>query len=468
MKLLRDNLWISLGEYKDSEIDWLSGHLAYDVTTHRGQTRKATLLDMVSSARPRFPGGLMEEIQKSALRANVHLDVFDLRVAPVAPNLSVDLNWLRPHQREALLACMESPNGIIHHATGAGKSATVAALALVYKARWLVLVPTTNLVHQFTAEFEHWAAHVGRPEKAGKVGDGCWDIRRFTVATYQSMLADLGRPVQRFPWADVQAVDFDECHLSAAQSVWRIATNLTGTYWRYGTSATAFERGDNKGLLVMAATGPVLHRADLRSLHEAGVLALPMVKFCKHRLPHCGESEFASAYKFCVERNAVRDDAVLARLRTYPRPWLIFVKTKTHGLAIQRALAQSGYRVAFVDKDVKAVDRKKAVDSMTDGRLDAVVATRVFYAGMDCPALRVVANLAGGASAIDAAQRAGRGTRRKDKSGAEIKRTFDLLDVWDQGCGCAGYVHLACRWLATHARTRRKSYLGAGMDVQEV
>lgn len=468
MKLVRDNLWVTIVEYGDSEIDWISGHLAYDVTTHRGQTRKATLLDMVSAVRPRFPGGLLEEIQRAALKANVHLDVYDLRRAPAQADMSVSLSWLRPHQREALLACMESPNGIIHHATGAGKSATVAALALVYRVRWLVLVPTTNLVHQFAAEFERWASHVGRAEKAGKLGDGSWDVRRFTVATYQSMLADLRRPSPKFPWTDVQAVDFDECHLSAAQSVWRIATNLTGTYWRYGTSATAFERGDNKSLLVMAATGPVLHRADLRSLHEAGVLALPMVKFCRHRLPNCEEGEYADAYKVCVEQNALRDDAVLSRLRTYPRPWLIFVKTKTHGLAVQRALAQGGYRAAFVDKDVKAKDRKKAVDDMTSGVLDAVVATRVFYAGMDCPALRVVANLAGGSSSIDAAQRAGRGTRRKDKSGAEIKRTFDLLDVQDQGCGCAGYIHLACRWLVNHARSRRKAYLKAGMDVQEV
>ena len=129
------------------------------------------------------------------------------------------------------------------------------------------------------------------------------------------------------------------------------------------------------------------------------------------------------------------------------------------------ALKSLGIPANRVIGQMNRKERESAVNMLTIGAVQVMVATSAFRQAVDIPCLKTIANVGGGEAVIDTIQKLGRGARK-----AAGKDTVRVLDVCDQGCVlCAGgFLHAACRAVATHAARRRFHYLSAGFMVTEI
>ena len=177
------------------------------------------------------------------------------------------------------------------------------------------------------------------------------------------------------------------------------------------------------------------------------------------------------AYRDAVERNATRNDLLLAAVVAAEKPCILFVKGIQHGRAMTKLLERAGVQTRFVWGALSHDARERLIRDLEAGRLDALVANVVFQTGVDIPQLRSAVIGSGGKSVIAALQRVGRGMRK-----AAGKTGFAVYDVLDRGCGCAAAAkalgakgtagtHAICRWMEEHAKGRQAAYIGESYTV---
>ena len=268
------------------------------------------------------------------------------------------------------------------------------------------------------------------------------------------------------------------CHHLPADTFWQVAMACPNAYWRYGYSATPFDRGDRKSLLAVAAIGPGIYRIEQKTLVDLGVIAKARVELVKVQMPRAEVngmdwSGYADAYDALVALGS-RNRVVMAEARKAKKPALVFVSRVEHGKLIAEALTRAGTPAEFMWGEKATPEREAAVRRLEHGDTDVIVANVVFQAGINIPTLATVINAAGGKSHIAALQQAGRGSRRLDRAGNVVKDAFTVVDLLDVGCGCRRtvdkrgvYDHKPCQWLHAHARSRRRAYLGEGYEVIE-
>lgn len=122
MKLLVNNVTTKLTSATFKEIAWLDAYLSFNSTGMGGKEKQQSLYDVLNRC---FPTGLLEMVKKQAFTDKIHLEIMDARRSPVEGS-SIDLSapelgYLRPYQKEALKAAIESGRGILELFTGAGK-----------------------------------------------------------------------------------------------------------------------------------------------------------------------------------------------------------------------------------------------------------------------------------------------------------------------------------------------------------
>ena len=166
-------------------LDLLEDYLSFDDAANqfvmvRGQVRRRTdspklrLFNLIDRT---FPTGLLSMVCK-------HLKSLDISfvVEEKFKNAALtdhDLAWLRPEQKEAVNRVIARKNGILWLPTGAGKTEIAIGLTVKIKTRWLFIVHKKDLLHQTAERYEKRTGM-----KAGKIGDGIFDVQDFTVATF--------------------------------------------------------------------------------------------------------------------------------------------------------------------------------------------------------------------------------------------------------------------------------------------
>lgn len=188
------------------------------------------------------------------LAAGVPLDDRARGFAPV------DLKWrkeltLRPHQQQALDRWRQSGSrGIVELPTGAGKT-ILAVMAIAAVARpALVLVPTIDLLQQWTTVLEDF---FGGP--VGMLGGGEHRVADLTVSTYDSAVLQMEFIGNRFG-----LLIADECH-HLPGAVYRLAAEMAIAPFRLGLSATP-DSGDERDALLTGLLGPVVCRVGIGEL----------------------------------------------------------------------------------------------------------------------------------------------------------------------------------------------------------
>lgn len=452
MWIERGNLYCKVARADDKERRWLREYLAFDDDKARFKKRgggdgKVHLFNAMNDT---FPAGFFALVSEAAQREGFTVASADKRTAPCLHDPAANIGWLRSYQTAAVSAVTAKHRGILWMPTGSGKTEVACALGLLYPCRWLFLVHRAGLMDQAA---ERWKLRTG--EDAGRIGEGEWSVKRYTVATFQTLYARMGTPDCDALLDGVEGVIIDEAHTLPANTFWKVAMKLRNAYFRVGMSGTPLARGDRRSLFTIAATGPVIYRIKPEVLITAGVLSKPTIRLTPvEQTSDC--PTWQGVYGEAVVRSVKRNKVVVAQAKRAQKPCLVFVKEIAHGKELEHRLRAAGLTTEFVWGTDSVEERKAAVHRLVHGDCDVLVASVIFNEGIDIPALRSVVIASGGKSVIAALQRIGRGMRvQRDAAGVVIKDTFEVFDISDTGN----------RWLKKHTRARLKAYAGEGYET---
>jgi len=336
-----------------------------------------------------------------------------------------------------------------------GKTELAVGLALAFPCKWTFLVHRTSLMLQAAERFEQ---RTGAP--AGRIGEGCDQIERFTVATFQTLYAQIKNASARTKdpkiarllnlIVNTEGLIVDESHVLPANSFYRVVMRMKKAYWRVGISGTPLARGDRRSLIAVGALGPVIYRVKPELLIARGLLARPDIRMLKIPTPS-GKPTFQGVYGEGIVRNTARNNLVVGAAKKSAKPALIFVKEINHGKAILDRLIRAGITAEFVWGNTITPSRMNSVKRLTRGEIEVLICSVIFQEGIDIPELKSVIIATAGKSVIAAIQRVGRGMRMSAGKGGK----FEVWDFYDTGN----------RMLERHAKERMRAYEREGYTV---
>lgn len=464
------NSYAELHDSSFEERSWLRRHLTFRPITAAGaSTGRPTTLLRETGAIPRFLAGLAQLVARDARnpRADEAREPFDVRIvdtrtAPCEPRLDADIGWLVDHQREGVEAIVRNTRGVLAHATSAGKGEVAVALSRVLPCNWLFAAHRYNLIDDIATRYEK-RTHL----RAGRIGDGVWDIdgSEYVCATWQSLYARLSRgdPRAKEFLAQVEGVIADEVHTLPAETYSSVLDACPNAYWRVGLSGTPLDRLDQKSIYALGYIGPVVHTVGAQELVEKGLAAACQVKVirCAQKLAPSSKS----AYDALVVHSAERNGLIVSHLLREELPAIVFVKTLAHGRVIKKMIEHAGVNTQTLFGSTPARKRADVMKAVVREGRSVLITNKVAQEGEIDPSIvefRTVCNAAGGSSAIAVLQQLGRGMRRRDARGREVKSEFVLLDVFDK---VEGYPNHS---LTLHSRERLEAYLRAGHKASNV
>lgn len=456
MKLRIENLR-TIVDANDIESDWLFEYLAFDnpqarfYKRHIGDTKTRLFNRMTRS----FPSGFVELVEEAAPQSGFDLEILDTRQQPIKRDVNADLSWLRDYQLRGVQIAAKKSRGILWLPTGAGKTELAVGLALAFPCKWTFLVHRTSLMLQAAERFEQ---RTGAP--AGRIGEGCDQIERFTVATFQTLYAQIKNASARTKdpkiarllnlIVNTEGLIVDESHVLPANSFYRVVMRMKKAYWRVGISGTPLARGDRRSLIAVGALGPVIYRVKPELLIARGLLARPDIRMLKIPTPS-GKPTFQGVYGEGIVRNTARNNLVVGAAKKSAKPALIFVKEIKHGQAILDRLIRAGITAEFVWGNTITPSRMNSVKRLTRGEIEVLICSVIFQEGIDIPELKSVIIATAGKSVIAAIQRVGRGMRMSAGKGGK----FEVWDFYDTGN----------RMLERHAKERMRAYEREGYTV---
>ena len=162
----------------------------------------------------------------------------------------------RPHQQAAFSAWRKNAfRGVAALPTGAGKT-ILAVMAIEYLRRpALVLVPTIDLLQQWTGVLEKFFGM-----EVGMLGGGEHRVLPLTVSTYDSAVLQMEFIGDRFG-----LLVADECH-HLPGPVYRMAAAMALAPYRLGLSATPEMEEEERNAVMADLLGPVVCRVDIGEL----------------------------------------------------------------------------------------------------------------------------------------------------------------------------------------------------------
>ena len=414
----------------------------------RGQVRKRTnipklrLFNLIDNT---FPTGLLPMVCKELREMEVEYEVHDT-AEPVEIS-DHPLDWLRPEQKEAVDRALARKRGILWIPTGGGKTEIAIGLSLKVKTKWLFIVHKKDLLHQTAERYERRTGL-----KAGKIGDGIFDVRLFTVATFQTLARGLKKRNKDIVELlnGMGAVVHDECHTAPASSSMSVMMACKNAAYRYGLSGTPLARGDKRSIFAIGVIGPVIFRIHPETLIKAGLLAKPIIQMFK-LTQESSKKTWQGVYGEAVVRSTKRNKILTNCAVICEKPALLFVKEIKHGHILEEKLRKDGVSCEFLWGDKQTAKRDAAVKRLVKGDIDVLIASVIFQEGTDIPSIRSLIIGSAGKSAIAAVQRIGRGMRLY-----QDKKEFFVYDIYDDG-------H---RTLKKWSKERKKAYENESYDIE--
>lgn len=394
----------------------------------------------------KFPSGMVPFVIENAKKKLLDID-WDWKRSPpdgdvTIEDISSQFPSLNQHQIEALEVMRNHPVGIIKHPTGAGKSFLAIAFAYSIPHSTLFMANEISLLYQTKAE---WEKRTG--EKAGIIGDGKFEIEKFTVASFDTLYSHRKNLDLHAYLNSVGCIFIDEAQISAARTYWTMIMAIPA-YYRYGLSATPYGRSDGMDPYICAAIGPIIHEINIKDLYDIRLVP-PKVIFYNYPRVKDDFDCFGNWIKL-IKQDKDRAKAMLELYRIAPKPCLVFFEWKDHGLNLYKMAEKAGFRAQIISGDNSADQRKKAIQKLNSGAIEILFASRIFSKGVDIPEIRSCINAAGMKAAIPAMQKLGRGLRL-----VEGKESLIYLD----------FVDTAYPVNQKHSRMRFATYKKEGLEV---
>lgn len=241
---------------------------------------------------------------------------------------------MRDYQRPAMEAMLEWSQGIVKAPTGSGKSRVTLEFIRWAGQRSLVIVGKTSLARQWQdAALEVYGY------ETGYIGEGVFDVRDLTIATWQTLWARKNEIEDSF-WKHWGCVVGDEVQHAGAWSLSELM-RMFPAFYRIGVSATP--RWDESSWpIVKALFGPVIHEVTHEDVGKH--LVTPSVVIVESDF----EAEYVGTHYEKGKRIQNNFTAIMGELvRDYDRNVKI--------AAIAQSEAQDGHHVLIVTRRTEHV-----------------------------------------------------------------------------------------------------------------
>ena len=408
--------------------------------------------------------GLLPDVLE-LINQNVTLN--NQRNMPLRPKLSQSNVPLRDYQYAAVRSAFSNqhselgwwPRGVIHVATGGGKTEIAVAMYQMNS------VPTFFLVHRKDLMFQAYERFKKYGIQAGLVGAGKWapsdNLNIVTMQTLASVLKKKDAPTkkQQHLWGLIQECEqvfFDEAHLMASKvekgnAFITISQWFNSAYCRWGLTATPFMRGQYDNDLLQGVTGNTLYKIGNQELIDAGYLSMPTIRIKRVSggvyVPKMQASKmYQQVYKKGVIFHENRNNMIRDEIDKGPHPCLCLVAKVEHAEALSGATGS-----IILTGKASNDERAAAIAGVKAGKVKCIIATAIFDEGIDLPNIRKVILAGGGKSIVKSLQRVGRGLRK-----AEGKDTVEIVDFFDEH-------HF---FLKNHSKTRMKLWVEQGFKTE--
>lgn len=372
----------------------------------------------------------------TVIKDRIDEHVFGLTDDPEAPY------QLRPYQVEVVNSLLEEGSGFAICATGSGKTAMCAALALVLylnQLQTLVIVPSSDLVTQTVDEFrEHLRSY---PITVGEYSGGTKDMDHpIVIATWQS-LQNAPHYVSFF-----QAVIVDEAHGCKA-TVIKELINVHGKNisYRYGCTGT-FPKSMVDQYSLKTSIGKIVREVPARWLINNGYLAeieiepLETIDDDPDLPDYASERAYLTAFD---DRNSAIARYIQRKRDLYGNTMVL---VNTQSLAQGRFIADLIEGAVYLDGNSKKDLRKfNYAEYATRDDVILVASAGIAALGISIDRIFCLILLDTGKSFVKCIQSVGRGMRRKGD-----KHSIHVVDVYSK-----------LKYAKKHWKDRKKYYAEA-------
>lgn len=357
----------------------------------------------------------------------------------------------RPHQKEAFDAWVQGGSrGVCVMPTGSGKSFLARMAIEKVKRSTLVVVPTIDLMLQWTKQLEE-----AFQQEIGMLGGGSKEIRDITVSTYDSAVLQMEFIGGRFGF-----LIFDECH-HLPGPVNRHGALFSIAPYRLGLTATPEHENEH---LLYELLGPKLFEVHIDQL-EGNVLAPYNIESIPVELTEEETLEYEKARALYTD--FIRSNNIDFRYKGAWGQFIIKCFTTEGGRDVFRAYQRQkqiartsknklntlwdilkrhpGERIIVFTADndtaytlgrkfflpvithhTKAAERKEMLDCFREGAYTVLVTSKVLNEGIDVPEAAVGVILSGSGSTREHVQRLGRILRPSEGKTATL---YELVSV---------------------------------------
>jgi superfamily II DNA or RNA helicase len=261
-------------------------------------------------------------------------------------------------------------------------------------------------------------------------------VRKFTVGLVQS-LHKHRRDLYEKWLRHIKVIVLDEVHHGASRTWYDLAMSIPAPF-RFGLSATPYERSDQATLELEAITGPLLYSKTPEEVRE--YLSRPNVEMIHLPKMLMQNYSWPGYYHEGIVQNELRNRVIIDRaMRSVQenQPGIIFVASRDHGALLERLLGEHiGVKGLheYIHGDTPQYVRDLAYGRLRRRELRILIATDgVAGEGQDVPSVRRVIIGGGYKAAIIVKQRVGRGMRIEEESEGEDGwgGIVDIHDFYD-------------------------------------
>lgn len=400
-------------------------------------TRMIEILDIDDF---RFPTGLLDRACNCILDYGQEYEIIDNVGFLEYQTPNVEGIDFRYYQNDLVSKFLEYQRGVIHGATGSGKTFVTLGICSAFPQNTiLILIHSKDLVFELVSELI----------KYGFKGVGEWSGRqhklgRITVATLKSYYQIHEQHTDVF---DVVLVD-EGHHVSTLKGQYVEILEASNAKVKGALTATLPYLPQAK-MCLEAYIGPVIGEYTIAEGVEDGYLARPeVVMYDVPKKPYWEmkdvswhkskdgsvPSKYIRVYMNGIVLNETRNSYICEDLANSYRAGdtiLIIVKRILHGHVLVKMIKEKYPDVDVVFASGTTKHRDMLLDALRKGEVRAVIATNIFTEGVDLPDLNLIINAVGELSELSVVQKAGRVLRPGKDGDKEIGRIIDYYDTSD-------------------------------------
>lgn len=332
----------------------------------------------------------------------------------------------RDYQTKAIKTVCERQSGVVEAIMGAGKTILAAGIISAYPGKKvLFLCPNLDLVSQ---------AHNSFIEAGLKSKIVSRDDKKITNANVIVSNMQIFKTLDLIDLSihfDILFVDETHLAIKKGGTLEKILSMLMAPV-RIGLTATLPKDEESK-LQLEGLIGPVIFKVDANEGIDQGFLVKPTVKLIP--VPEDGKLKqiinYKAIYKAGIVENKVRNGLIVDEVKSIvakKKTVIVFILEIKHMENLSKMMKKEGIAHECVFGETETIKRDRIKKQLTSGKINVVIASVVWVAGLDIKTLSYIILGAGGRSETRALQAIGRVLRSSDgKTNAHI---IDFLDPY--------------------------------------